>query len=101
MAGNVTLTTVRSRIVPIPEIVIDPHIVDKIKSKHNVTADEVKEALLMQLDVDARWEEHPKHGRRVIAIGRIATGRELIAALLPIDADEGIWRLKTARWLRR
>jgi len=101
VAGNVTLATVRSRIVPIPVIVIDPPTVDKIKSKHNVTADEVEEALLMRLDVEARWEDHPKHGRRVVAIGSTATRRELVAALEPIDVDEGIWRLKTARWLRR
>ncbi len=83
--------------VYIAVIRISPAIEDKIKNKHQVTAAEVREALVLRPDVVAGWEDHPKHGRRVVAFGRTHAGRPILASLFPVDPPDGVWNLMTAR----
>jgi hypothetical protein len=83
--------------VRIVEVRIDETVADKIRTKHNMTPEEVREALVLRPDVDRRWENHPEHGRRLLAEGTTYEGRPVLAALLPVDVDDGIWMLKTAR----
>ena len=72
-------------------------------TKHQVTLDEVREALEWPAKVRVATEDHPEHGFRWIVIGQIGSSRELIAALLPTPDWEGdradTWVLKTGRWV--
>jgi hypothetical protein len=84
-------------VVYIAQIVIDASIVAKINSKHNVTREEVVEAIQWPAATRAAWEDHPLHGRRLIASGRTASDRRILAVLQPVDAADGTWRLRSAR----
>jgi hypothetical protein len=66
-------------------------------TKHNVTPHEVRQALVLRSDARAWWEDHPVHGRRVVALGSTGEGRPILAALYPIDPRDGVWMLMTAR----
>lgn len=79
-------------------IYIDPSIEFKIRHKSpSLTGEEVREALLWPASARSQWEEHDVHGRRLIAMGETSTGRVILAALTPVDAQDGTWSLRTAR----
>jgi hypothetical protein len=84
-------------------VVIDDSIAAKIREKHSITPEEVREALEWPAQVRAAEEWHEYHGHRWVALGRTATDREVLAVLLPTpdweDARADTWVLKTARWL--
>jgi hypothetical protein len=81
----------------IAQIWIDDTVEEKIKNKHEVTPEEVREALCLRQDAETYWEDHPAHGLRVIGLGTTYVGRPILAVLLPIDELDGTWVLKTAR----
>jgi len=87
------------RIYHIARIDVDHSVADKIRKKRNVTPEEVREAFVLRADLTANWENSPEHGGRLIVTGTTYTGRRLLAALLPVDAADGAWKLKTARSL--
>ncbi len=84
-------------------IVADPSKLALIQQNHSITLEEIRDALQWPAKVRVAEETHPEHGWRVIAVGASATGREVIAALLPEPAWAGLaadtWRVRTARWL--
>ncbi|GAA2701870.1 hypothetical protein Apa02nite_100410 [Actinoplanes palleronii] len=83
--------------VYIAEIHISAPTERKINTKHYVTSDEVREALVLRKDVEAAWDDHPQHGRRVVALGQTAAGRPILAVLQEVDPSDGVWNLRTAR----
>jgi hypothetical protein len=84
-------------------VIIDPSIVAKLNTKHQVTQDELREALQWPAEVQVVREVHPEHGLRWIALATTATSREVLATLLPAPYWEGeeadTWVVKTARWV--
>lgn len=79
-------------------LIIDPTVEDKLRHKTPaLTGDEVREALQAPAAAHAAWEDHPVHGLRVIANGVTASGRPILAALEPVDVNDGTWAVKTAR----
>lgn len=87
----------------IGRLVIDPGIVAKLNMKHQVTMDELRDALQWPARVHAAVEDHPDHGVRWLALGMTAGSREVLATLLPTPSWEGeradSWVVKTARWV--
>lgn len=86
------------------EIHADEHIRWKItrRSGGGCTLAQVREALLWPAIAETAWEDHPVHGRRLVALGTTADGRTVIAWLLPIppwDPSSGSWIVKSARWV--
>jgi hypothetical protein len=81
----------------IGDIIFDPRVEAKIRTKHNVAPWEVREAVALGAADSATWEDHPNHGERLIAVGRTADGCTLIAYLKPIDRLDGRWVCLTAR----
>jgi len=69
----------------------------KVATKHNVTAAEVREALVLTQLQRAVWH-HAAQGRRLLATGTTADGRRLNAVLYPADQGDGTWWLATAMW---
>jgi hypothetical protein len=53
----------------IAEVLFDPEVADKLVTKHKVTPDEVKRAVLFFAYRDARWHDHPEYGRRLLVRG--------------------------------
>ncbi len=64
-----------------------------IRDSHGVGADEVLEAFANQprYFVDERG--------RFAMIGPLRSGRFLLAAIAPVEAEGSLWRLITAHWL--
>lgn len=80
-----------------------PGVIDKIRAKHNITLEEVREALQWPAKAQVAEENDEEHGRRWAAVGSTGQGRLVIAALLPepprLGSDADTWMLKTARWV--
>lgn len=80
-----------------------PNVVFKNNGKHHMTLALVREALQFPARVEARPDDDPEHGWRVLAYGSTADGRELFAALLPLPEREyeraETWLCKSAMWL--
>jgi hypothetical protein len=88
----------RHGVVRIVHIDIPPEVEAKIRGKHQVTGDEVREAFLWPARLLAcGWENHEVYGWRVIAVGRTYSNRAIVGALDPVDEVQGDWRLRTAR----
>lgn len=77
-------------------VVIDPSIAAKIRAR-GVTEAEVREAVQWPATSRSVWEDHPKHGKRVVAFGTSSAGRRILAWLHPVDPEDGTWSLRTAR----
>ena len=81
---------------------IDEPIRDKLNRKHNITFAAVVEAIQYPARADAAWEEHPDYGRRVVAVGAVASGRRVLCILKPSpewDDHADTWNIQTARWV--
>ena len=77
-------------------LIVTPDVEAKLWSKHNrLTQFDVEEALDHLLD-GPRWHVSPKHGGRVIAIGRCSAVGVIYMVFRPIDMDQGEWALVTA-----
>ena len=69
----------------------------KINSKHGVTLDEVREAVLYPSRLTrAVWIWDADRGSRLVAEGVARSGRVIRAVLYPVDPADGTWRLGTA-----
>lgn len=86
----------------IAEVEIPPQTAAKIRQKHDVTPEEVREAVCWGAAEEARWHTHPVHGRRLLAVGTPYHGSyRVLVVLAPLDRADGRWRCKTAiRWTR-
>ncbi len=87
--------------VVIARLDIPPAVEAKIRQKENhwLTGDEVREAVLLARDAEARWVEDQKNGRRVMARGTTYAGRPVTAFMDPLnpnDENEGTFVLRTA-----
>lgn len=70
----------------------------EIAARHQVTLDEVREAVIYTDVEESGWDydPDPKRGWRLLVVGTTYTGRRLLVVLFPVDEPEGIWRLGTA-----
>jgi hypothetical protein len=85
--------------VVVAALIIDPSIEGKINTKHQLTATEVREAVIYSKDASAEWQDSPEHGTRLVVRGTTYLDRPVIAYLAPLnenDPEEGTFRLKTA-----
>jgi hypothetical protein len=80
-------------------LIIDPAIERKIGQwdHGSLTADQVRQAVLLGAHTEARWDDDPEHGERWIVRGKSYDGTELIAYVMPANqTDDGEFVLKTA-----
>ena len=80
----------------ISEVRVSATVQAKIATKHNVTVDEVNEAVVLCSVIRSGWDHHPDRGWRLLVKGTTHTGRTLNVVLYPLDELEGIWNLGTA-----
>lgn len=84
-------------------ILCSPAVERKLRTKHGLTSEDVREALQHPAVVRVAWSDDPVHGRRLIAMGRSGDGRLLIAWLMPTpdwDPETEVWLIRTGRWVR-
>jgi hypothetical protein len=90
---------VQAAVVYIAEVRIPPWVAAKIREKHNITEEEVRESSVLTRVISSGWKED-RRGRRVVLTGTTYAGRRLNVALSPINPGEGIWRLITTHPVR-
>ena len=80
--------------------VIELHVTDAAIAKfakHDLSVDEVEEAVLWDPKRKAAWKSDSKHGGRLKVIGRCESSNKVIVALLdPWDVNNGVWKPRTA-----
>jgi hypothetical protein len=59
-------------------LVISDPVEDKLHRKHNITFDKVKEAIQWPAEARAAWEDHLVYGRRLVAVGVVASRRRVL-----------------------
>lgn len=83
--------------------IVDPGVVPKLNEKHNVTEQDVKEALQWPAIVRTAPEAHPEHGDRWVAYATLFNNQPILAWLLPAPEWAGeladTWVVKSAYWV--
>lgn len=69
----------------------------KLRVKHGLTPDEIREAVCFGGNkFDGRWNDHPHYGRRLVVRAESYDGVAMIVYLKPLNYIDGIWICKTA-----
>lgn len=68
----------------------------KIRAKHAITLDEIREAVLLGAHDEQRWHDHPVYGRRLLVRGRSYDGRPLLVVLKRAAGADDVWECQTA-----
>lgn len=77
------------------EIQFSPAVDRKLRTKHGLTPQQVRNAIAWGRHEKAWWDNHERYCRRLIVIAGDAHGK-VIAYLRPIDRADGIWQCLTA-----
>ncbi len=80
----------------IAEVICDPEVEAKIRSKHNVTLDEVRESLIYVEGLSYSDAYNRNGEERVLVYSTTSVGRVLRVVLAVVDEREGIYALRTA-----
>ena len=80
--------------------IIQLHITDEAIAKfakHDLSVEEVEEAVLWDPERKATWKSDAKHGCRLKVMGRCESSNKVIVAFLdPWDINNGVWKPRTA-----
>ena len=87
-----------SAAVYIAEVRISRAVAAKLAEKHNVTEQDVRDALVLTRLERAGWDHDHDKGWRLLVTGTTFEGRRLNAVLYPADEHDGTWWLGTAMW---
>jgi len=85
----------------IAEVRVSSAVAAKLRSKHDITEREAREALVLTRLEREEWEQDDAGRWRLLATGTAADGRRVNAVLYPADERDGTWWLATALWRRR
>src|SRR5262245_27885273 len=66
-------------------LVVREEVEHKLRHRHGITSDQVREAIMFGAPSEARWETTTRHGERLILKGFTYDGVPLIAIVHPID----------------
>jgi hypothetical protein len=80
----------------IGELRFSQPVVAKLREKHNLTVEQVNEAIAFGAHDKAVWDNDSERGIRLVVTGTTSDGIALIAYLRPIDRADGLWRCLTA-----
>ena len=69
----------------------------KIRSKHNLTAHEIRASMVARSDISAFMDIHPVHGQRIAVKATALDGKVLLAWLVPSTNQLDVYKLVTAR----
>jgi hypothetical protein len=81
----------------IAQIEISRAVERKIRSKHYLTAHEIRASIVARSDILAYMDIHPVHGQRIVIRATALDGKTLLAWLVPSSHHLDVYRLVTAR----
>jgi hypothetical protein len=81
----------------VTKVLCHPNVERKIEVEHQVTLQQVREAVAFRAIERCKWHDHPQFGRRLFAWGRTEAAVPLLVILKPVEGQEGTWVCKTAR----
>ncbi len=81
----------------VAQIEISRAVESKIRTKHNLSGREVREAIVGRSDIAAFMDLHPIHGQRIAIRAKSFDGNVLLAWLVPSNVELDVYRLVTAR----
>jgi hypothetical protein len=81
----------------IAQIEISRAVERKIRSKHNLTAHEVRASIVARSDILAYMDIHPVHGQRIVIRANAFDGKILLVWLVTSSHQLDVYRLVTAR----
>jgi hypothetical protein len=77
------------------EIRFSPEVTEKLRTKHDLTPEQVRSAVACGAHDWGGWDDDPAYGRRLILRGSDERGTMLVL-LRPIDRIDGLWECLTA-----
>ena len=80
---------------------ISPVVEFKLRQKHNLTGDLVREAITYPAPTKQIWQYHKSYGMRLKVLGVLQDGRQIVAYLHKNRYDKNIWNLATAYTIER
>ena len=81
----------------IAQIEISRAVERKIRSKHYLTAHEIRASIVARSDILAYMDIHPVHGQRIAVKATALDGKVLLAWLVPSTNQLDVYKLVTAR----
>ncbi len=84
----------------IAEIRISPAVEFKLRSKHGLTGQKVREEIQSQRPISARWIIDSIHGKRLQVKNKINKNQILVVFLHPDHIHSEVWHLATA-WVEK
>ena len=81
----------------IAQVEISRAVESKIRSKHNLTAHEIRASIVARSDISAFMDIHPVHGQRIAVKATALDGKVLLAWLVPSTNQLDVYKLVTAR----
>jgi hypothetical protein len=76
----------------------------KLNNKHHIRFEQAQAAIQWPARLRrAKWEDHPKYGRRMVTVGE-TEGKPVLCILKPVpayDENADTWEIQTARWLQQ
>ncbi|MFF7130785.1 hypothetical protein ACFZBZ_00425 [Streptomyces sp. NPDC008196] len=80
----------------VAELIISDKTEEKIVSRHQITADEVRDAIVCVTGLPFRWDDDPDRGRRAVMRVEVRNVTYLMV-LYPVDDPMGdVWSLGSA-----
>ena len=81
----------------VAELKVSAATAEKIVTKHHLTEDEVRDAVVCRRGLRVRWNDHPERGTRAIVETYIRGDRVLVVLYpRPRDAFGDVWELASA-----
>jgi len=77
-------------------VYVDPEVESKLREKHGLTSDQIREAICWGAHNQAAWDDDPVYGTRLVVTGTMGESGPLIAYLRPLDETDGTWECLTA-----
>jgi hypothetical protein len=79
----------------IGEIRFSAEVAAKLRQKHDLTPEQVFEAVAVGAHDSAGWDDDPSYGSRLVMFGSDEIGR-IVVYLRPVDRRDGVWKCLTA-----
>lgn len=69
-----------------------------LRDRRGITEEMIREVIESKTVDASGYQEDEQRGERLWIVGKTYAKRPLFVLLYPVDTEEGLWRLGTARW---
>ena len=82
--------------VEVRELRISARTADKLREKHDLAAEEVREAVEGVGGLQFRWDDHPERGLRAILVTAVGARAVQVVLYPALDEPADVWNLGSA-----